>query len=45
MSGHLGHIAMKLERKIKFNTDTEEIIGDPIASRMLGNPMRSPYHL
>lgn len=43
--GHLGQIAMLLERKIKFNPDTEEIIGDPMASRLLGRPMRSPYHI
>jgi len=43
--GHLGQIAMLLNRKVKFKPETEEIIGDPIASRMLGRPMRSPYHL
>ena len=43
--GHLGQIAMLLNRAIKFNPGTEEIIGDPIASRLLGRPMRSPYHL
>jgi predicted dehydrogenase len=43
--GHLGQIAMLLGRKIRFNPDTEEIIGDPTATRMLGNAMRSPWHL
>ncbi len=43
--GHLGQIAMLLERKIKFNPETEEILGDTVASRLLGRPMRSPYHL
>ena len=43
--GHLGQITMLLNRTIKFNPETEEIIGDPIASRLLGRPMRSPYHL
>jgi len=42
--GHLGQIAMLLGRKIRFNPDTEEIIDDPEASRMLGNPLRSPWH-
>jgi hypothetical protein len=36
---------MLLGRKIRFNPDTEEIIGDPTATRMLGNAMRSPWHL
>ena len=43
--GHLGRIAMWLGRKIEFNPETEEIIGDPVASAMLGRPYRSPWHL
>ncbi|MBN2411719.1 Gfo/Idh/MocA family oxidoreductase [candidate division KSB1 bacterium] len=43
--GHLGQISMLLGRKIRFNPDTEEIINDPTASRMLGNSMRSPWHI
>ena len=43
--GHLGQIAMILGRKIRFNPDTEEIINDATATRMLGNAMRSPWHL
>ena len=43
--GHLGQIAMLLGRKLRFDPDTEEIIGDPTASRMLGNALRSPWHL
>jgi predicted dehydrogenase len=43
--GHLGQIAMLLGRKIRFNPETEEIIGDPTASKMLGNAMRSPWTL
>ena len=43
--GHLGQIAMLLGRKIRFNPDTEEIIGDSTATRMLGYAMRSPWHL
>ncbi len=42
--GHLGQIAMLLGRKIHFNPETEEIIGDTTASQMLGNAMRSPWH-
>jgi hypothetical protein len=43
--GQLGLIAMLLGRKIRFNPDTEEIIGDSTAMRMLGCAMRSPWHL
>ncbi len=44
-AGHLGQISMLLGRKIRWNPDTEEIIDDPTASRMLGNAMRSPWHV
>ncbi|MFC1724570.1 Gfo/Idh/MocA family protein [candidate division KSB1 bacterium] len=43
--GHLGQISMLLGRKIQFDPDTEEIIGDPTASRMLGYAFRSPWYL
>jgi predicted dehydrogenase len=43
--GHLGQISMLLSRKIRFNPETEEIVGDATATRMLGRPMRSPWHL
>ena len=43
--GHLGQIALLLDRKIRFNPETEEIIGDSTASRMLSNAMRSPWHI
>jgi len=41
----LGEISMAVGRKLKWNPDTEEIIGDEEASRMLSRPMRSPWHL
>jgi len=43
--GHLGNIAMTLGRKIRFNPETQQIIGDDTATRLLGNAMRSPWHL
>jgi hypothetical protein len=43
--GHLGLIAMLLGRKICFNPDNEQIIGDSTATRMLGYAMRSPWRL
>jgi hypothetical protein len=30
-------------RKINFDPETEKIIGDPGASRMLGKTMRAPW--
>jgi hypothetical protein len=36
---------MLLGRKIRFNPDTEEILDDSTASRMLGKAMRSPWHV
>ncbi len=43
--GHLGQIAMLLGRKIRFDPDTERIIDDDTATRMLGNAMRGPWTL
>jgi len=38
--GHLGQIAMRVGRTIRFNPDTEEILDDPDAVRLLSRPMR-----
>ncbi len=43
--GHLAQIAITLGRKIRFNPQTEQILDDPTASRMLGKVMRSPWSL
>ncbi|MCF8262517.1 MAG: Gfo/Idh/MocA family oxidoreductase [Melioribacteraceae bacterium] len=43
--GHLGQISMLLKRKIKFDPDTEKIMGDELASSMLGRSYRSPWVL
>jgi len=43
--GHLGQISMLLGRRIKFNPETEEIIGDETASSMLSRAYRAPWHL
>ena len=40
---HLGNIAMLLKRKIKFDPQTEQILGDAEASAMLERPMRAPW--
>ncbi len=40
---HLGNIAMKLGRKVRWNPQTEEVIDDPKAAEMLDRPMRAPW--
>jgi hypothetical protein len=42
---HLGNIAMKLRRKIRWDPVREQIIDDDEAAKMLGRPMRSPWTL
>lgn len=41
--GHLGNIAMLLGRKIRWNPDTECVIGDESAQQMLSRTMRGPW--
>jgi predicted dehydrogenase len=41
--GHLGNIAMKLGRKVRWNPQTERFINDPEAGRMLSRPMRGAW--
>lgn len=40
---HLGNIAMLLKRKLKWDPDKEQIIGDPEAAKMVARPLRSPW--
>ncbi len=40
---HLGNIAMKLGRKIKWDPKAEKIIGDAEAAKMVSRPMRAPW--
>ena len=42
---HLGNIAMQLGRKVRWNPDNENFIGDQQADRLLGRAMRGPWHL
>lgn len=42
---HLGNIAMKLNRKIRFDPDKEQIVGDEEANAMLDRPLRQPWHV
>ena len=43
--GHLGEIAMLTGRKIKWDPENEEIIGDPSAGALLGRSYRKPWVL
>lgn len=43
--GHLCVIAIALGRKIRWDPDTEEILGDPTAAGMLGRAKREPWSL
>ncbi len=41
----LGDIAMRLGRKLRWDPDAEQIMGDEQANRMVSKPMRSPWYL
>ena len=43
--GHLCQIALKTHRKIRWNPETETIIGDAEATKMLGRVPRGPWAL
>lgn len=43
--GHLGMVALRTGRKIKFDPDAQKIIGDDTAQRLLGNAFRAPWSL
>ncbi len=42
---HLGNIAMKLRRRIRWDPEHEQIIGDAEAAAMLSRPMRAPWKI
>ncbi len=43
--GHLGVIALELGRKIRFRPETEKIVDDPEAERLLARAYRSPWQI
>jgi len=45
MIGHLGNIAMKLGRKLKWDPEKELFINDDQANRLLSRPMRGTWHV
>lgn len=42
---HLGNIAMKLRRTLKWDPKSERFVGDPEADRLLSRSMRGPWCL
>ena len=42
---HLTDVCTRLRRKVRWNPDTEEILGDADASRMLTRSMRHPWRV
>jgi predicted dehydrogenase len=40
---HLGNIAMRLGRKIRWDPAAEQILDDPGAARLMGRSMRAPW--
>ncbi|MDP8245383.1 MAG: Gfo/Idh/MocA family oxidoreductase [Candidatus Hinthialibacter antarcticus] len=42
---HIGHIAMLLKRKLRWDPEKEEFIGDTPANWLLSRPMREPWTL
>ena len=43
--GYLGHIAIRMGRKLRWNPKTERFVNDGEANRLLSRPMRAPWHL
>jgi predicted dehydrogenase len=43
--GHLCGIARQLRRPLRWDPVREDIVGDPLASRLLDRPRRAPYAL
>ncbi len=42
---HIGNISMKLGRKLRWNPDTEQFVGDAQANALRHRPMRKPWSL
>ena len=42
---HLGNLAMRLGRKLRWNPDAERFVNDPEADGLLDRTMRAPWHL
>lgn len=42
---HLTNVAFRCGRPLKFDPDTEQIVGDEEANRLVNQPMRAPWRL
>jgi len=42
---HLANVAFRCGRKLRFDPDTEQIVGDEEANRLIYQPMRAPWRL
>lgn len=42
---HLANIAIRTGRKIRFDPEKDQVIGDEEANRLVNVPMRAPWHL
>jgi hypothetical protein len=42
---HLGNIAYRTGRKIRWDADREQIVGDPDAAKLLSREARKPWDL
>ncbi len=42
---HLGNIAFKLSRRLHWDGEAEQFVGDDEANRMVGKPYRAPWRL
>jgi hypothetical protein len=40
---HLGNVAMRLKRKVRWDPEKEDFVGDDEASAMLARKQRAPY--
>ena len=42
---HLANVAFRTGRKLRFDPQSEQIVGDDEANRLVNQPMRAPWHL
>ena len=42
---HLGNICYKLKRKLRWDPDKEDFVGDAEASRLVDRPRRGPWQI
>ena len=42
---HLANVAFRCSRPLQFDPDTEQVIGDEEANRLVNQPMRAPWRL